>query len=492
MCAESFGDSIKYPNVSGQFYPADSRRLSAMIDSYLSQADTAPSEKHIQILMAPHAGYIFSGPVAAHAFKAISQKSYRTVVVIAPSHYFRMNGFAVWKEGTFQTPLGPLDIDEDFAGRLLSQHQNFIDEPEAFEREHSLEVELPFLQKVLRDFKIVPIIAGQPDMALAQELADALDRLIGDRQDVLVVISTDMSHFYTASKAENIDQNTLEALRDFRIRDIWEECHQRGGTMELCGYVPVSVGLLLAKKRNLDIDILKYAHSGDVTGDNSRVVGYFSAVLYPKERNKSNSSQQNQDPAPNSSLVKPVDALTLEQKRSLIEIAQKTIHAYVMKKEIFNPAVEDERLKKVEGAFVTVHKNGGLRGCIGNIIGRQPLYLTVRDMAISAVSQDPRFAPVTPQEMDQLDIEVSVLSRPVEVKDPKKIVMGVHGVIVRQGMFHQGVFLPQVATETGWNREQFLSNLCSHKAGLPPDAWKDPKTQIEIFTADVFSEADVK
>jgi len=490
MSAESFASSIKYPNVSGQFYPSDPKQLSALIDSYLAQADTKPSQKDIQIMIAPHAGYIFSGPVAAYGYKAISQKTYKTVVVIAPSHYFGIDGFAIWKEGSFQTPLGQIEVDADFAGGLLSENSRFIEQPQAFEREHSLEVELPFLQRVLKDFKIVGVIAGQPDMKLTQAFADALDRVIGERSDVLIVISTDMSHFHNASKAENIDHNTLDAVREMRVGEIWDECQQRGGVIELCGYVPVSVGLLLAKKRNLQPEILNYAHSGDVTGDNSRVVGYFSAVFYPREDVDNPAPAQNQ--AQSDKQGAGVDELSLQHKRQLIEIAQKTIQAYVLKKEVFEPKVSDERLQRIEGAFVTVHKNGQLRGCIGNIIGRQPLYLTVRDMAISAVSQDPRFTPVKPSELDQIDIEISVLSQPVEIKDPQKITMGVHGVIVRQGLFHQGVFLPQVATETGWNREQFLSNLCSHKAGLPSNAWKDPKTRIEIFTANVFSEADVK
>jgi len=140
---------------------------------------------------------------------------------------------------------------------------------------------------------------------------------------------------------------------------------------------------------------------------------------------------------------------------------------------------------------VTLHKRKMLRGCIGNIVARGPLYLTVRDMAIAAATQDPRFPAVTKEELDQLDVEISVLSRPRRCRDVNEIKMGTHGVIVRKGIFHQGVFLPQVATETGWTREEFLSNLCMHKAGLPPDAWKDPKTHIEIFTADVFSEQDV-
>ncbi|HOY09558.1 MAG TPA: AmmeMemoRadiSam system protein A, partial [Candidatus Omnitrophota bacterium] len=176
----------------------------------------------------------------------------------------------------------------------------------------------------------------------------------------------------------------------------------------------------------------------------------------------------------------------------LIEIARKTIQDHILNGTVMSFQETDPRLSAEEGAFVTLHKRKALRGCIGNIVARGPLYLTVRDMAIAAATQDPRFPAVTKEELDQLDIEISVLSQPRRCRDVREIEMGTHGVIVRKGIFHQGVFLPQVATETGWNREQFLSNLCAHKAGLPPDAWKDPKIQIEIFTADVFSQQDLE
>ena len=153
---------------------------------------------------------------------------------------------------------------------------------------------------------------------------------------------------------------------------------------------------------------------------------------------------------------------------------------------------DDARLSLEEGAFVTIHKNGNLRGCIGNIIGRQPLYQTVRDMAISSATKDPRFPSVTVGELEDIHVEVSVLSKPKVITNVDEIQLGVHGVIVSQGPFHTGVFLPQVAEETQWTKEEFLSHLCSQKADLPADAWKDPKTKIEIFTAEVFSEKDVQ
>ena len=185
-----------------------------------------------------------------------------------------------------------------------------------------------------------------------------------------------------------------------------------------------------------------------------------------------------------------VAPLTIDQKKRLLEIAKQTINEYVKNEKTLEFSEKDSRLLEEEGAFVTIHKSGKLRGCIGNILGRGPLYETVRDMAVASSTQDPRFPRVQEKELKDLEIEISVLSKPWRVNSVDEIEVGTHGVIVSKGLFNKGLFLPQVATEQRWNRDQFLSNLCAHKAGLPPDAWKDPSVTLEAFTAQVFSEKD--
>jgi len=355
---------------------------------------------------------------------------------------------------------------------------------QAFNSEHSLEVEIPFLQKIFQDFKIVPVIMGQPSFKLLEEFAKTLQEVIGERRDVLIVVSTDLSHYHDDAFARKMDRRTIEAVKALKAEQVWKECRLR--TMEMCGYVPVTAALLYAEQKGLtDVEILRYAHSGDVSGDNTRVVGYTSMIIYGK-----NGTQEEVSNGENSGDA--IQSLTLEQKRELVAIARNTIEEYVRTGKKLDTQKTDERLSLQEGAFVTIHKKGRLRGCIGNIIGRKPLYLTVRDVAISAAAEDPRFPPVTVEELDDIDVEVSVLSQPRTITDVDEIQLGVHGVIVSQGPSHNGVFLPQVADETQWTKEEFLSQLCSQKAGLPADAWKDPKTKIEIFTADVFSEKDVQ
>jgi len=468
---------IKKPNVSGGFYPGNPKELSDQIDSFFKKASVVPSESRVEMIIAPHAGYVYSGPVAAYGYKAASQSSCKTIVVIAPTHYFNFPGASVWSQGKFETPLGLVDVDGDFAQKLIAKDKELAFMPQAFEKEHSLEVQIPFLQKTFKDFKIVPIIMGAPSFEVCQNLAKALADVVGDRKDVLIVISTDMSHYHSAQIAKSMDQQAISFVRDLNAADLWKSCQDQ--TVELCGFVPVTTALLYAKEKGLSVKILDYGDSGDATGDKQAVVGYFSAVF--SEKSKGQDKKKDDQTLP----------LTVAQKKRLLEIARQTIVQYVQTGKTLDVQETDPRLLKEEGAFVTLQKQGRLRGCIGNILGSGPLFLTVRNMAIASATQDPRFPPVTKEELGQLELEISVLSKPWRISDPKEIELGVHGVIISRGPFNKGLFLPQVATEQGWTLEQFLSYLCSEKAGLPPDAWKDPSTMIEIFTAQVFSEKNL-
>ncbi len=465
--------NIKRPNVSGQFYTADPKELSAEIDEFFQRADVVPVDKHIDIVIAPHAGYMYSGAVAAYGFKAASHNQYTTIVILAPSHYVGFDGVSVGLQDGFQTPLGVVNVDRTFAQRLIDADEKFDFRSEPFEREHSLEAEIPFVQKTFTGFKIVPVIMGQPSFALLQKFAAGLDKIIGDRKDVLIVVSTDLSHYHPDAKARTMDAAVIKAITSLDAKSLWEGCQLRSA-MEMCGFVPATVALLYARQHGLaHAQMLRYANSGDVTGERDSVVGYTSVIIYGDAPGSDDNA-----------------ALTSVQKKRLIEIARQTMAEYVRTGKILEFRETDPRLLREEGAFVTIHKQGRLRGCIGNILGRGPLYQTVRDMAIASATKDQRFDPVQVEELQDLDVEVSVLSKPRVIQNVAEIVLGKHGVIVSQGPRHQGVFLPQVATEAGWSKEEFLNQLSSQKAGLAADAWKDSKTKIEIFTAQVFGEKD--
>jgi len=460
-------EEVMKPVVAGSFYPAEPVILAAQIDKYLKEATPPRIDGDIIALISPHAGYEYSGPVAAYGYKAVSGKKYGTVVIIGISHHLAFDGVSILEKDSYETPLGKVPVDAEFLKKLMKFKKDVLySEPRAYEEEHSMEVQIPFLQRSLKDFKIVPLVMGRPDYPSCKALANALNKAIKDSdKKVLIVASTDLSHFYTYRDAITKDQVTLSEIMHLDAERLAIKISE--GECELCGSGPVLAALLAGKQLGANrVKILKYANSGDTGGDKTRVVGYGSIAIYREEENM----------------------LNAEQKKKLIGIARKTIETYLKEGRIIELKEDDPALLKVQGTFVTLHKGGELRGCIGNIIGQDPLYLTVRDMAIESATRDSRFTPVTVSELKDIKIEISVLTEPKVVTKVDEIEMGTHGVILKQG-FSSAVYLPQVATETGWTRDEFLANL-SHKAGLPPNAWKEKRTELYTFTAQVFGEGE--
>jgi AmmeMemoRadiSam system protein B/AmmeMemoRadiSam system protein A len=461
-------DAVKAPNVAGTFYPDNAAELSSMIDGYIKKAQPQTVNGEIFGLISPHAGYIFSGQTAAYGYKLVKGKAYKTIVVIGPAHSIGFNGASVYTQGSFKTPLGAIEIDRQFAGKLLNVHPDIVFDPSVFEREHSIEVQLPFLQMTLKDFKIVPIMMGSCDLSQCSRLAALLKNAIGARTDVLVIASTDMYHGVDYDECDIVDNLTLSYLANMDENGLYKGL--QAGTLQLCGGFPVVTTMMLAK--SLDHEkafVLSHTNSAIVTDKKikgSWTVGYSSIVI---DREQGAQTM----------------LLTKEQQKKMLELARRSIETYLKTGKKLQVTETDPVLTKQMGAFVTLHRNGELRGCIGNMVGSQPLYLTIRDMAVESATGDPRFTPVKPADLKDIDIEISVLSPMEKVDSADKIEMGVHGVLVRRG-FNSGVFLPQVATETGWSKEEFLSQLCSQKAGLPADAWKDKNTDLYIFTAEVF------
>ena len=473
LCGElAYGGQIKQPNVSGGFYPSDQKELSDMIDDFISQAECDQIEGDIIALISPHAGYGYSGGVAAYGYKLIRDLPYKTVVVIGPGHYYGFSGISVYPEGVFRTPLGDLQIDREFAANLLDRDEDVSFEPRAFEKEHSVEVQLPFLQKVLSDFKIVPVVTGDLSLGTCRRFAQLLKEAIAERDDVLVILSSDLYHGYDYQECKKIDDLTLGFLRNMDAEGLYYAL--REDQAQLCGGFGVVSGLILAKELGHDkLIVLDQTNSAEVTGKLSKgiwTVGYASCVIDQEEGGDA--------------------MLNKEQRAKLLKIARDSIRSHLESGDKLEVGESDPVLTEEVGAFVTLHKNGELRGCIGNFTARDPLYLTVRDMAVEAATGDPRFPPLSLKELDGVDIEISVLSTPVKVESVEEVELGKHGVWIKKG-WRAGVFLPQVATETGWSKEEFLSTLCTHKAGISADSWKDGSADIYTFTAEVFSERDL-
>ncbi len=475
----SFAEDVKEPNVAGAFYPSDKKELLTMIQGFVSAAGSRDINGEPVFLIAPHAGYIYSGPVAAYGFAPLTGKSYDSVVILAPSHFFYFYGAAVYSRGAFRTPLGEIKVDQELASELLNLDARLLSqEKEYFQQEHALEVELPFLQAVLEPgFEILPVILGNMTYSDCVLLAEYLAQ-ISEGKSILVVSSTDLSHYKTYDEALVYDKKTVDFVKNQDALGLWNSVAGTG--WNVCGIRPVVTGLNYAKiKGATRLEVLKYANSGDTAGGKDRVVGYMSA-LFSKDNNKREESKNSGGEE---------GMLTKEERKRLLEIARQSISSHIKRQKMPDIIENSPALNRHNGAFVTLHKKGELRGCIGQFVSEDPLYKVVSDMSIESCSRDYRFSPVGEDELGDTSIEISVLSEPKLIDDWKKIRLGVDGVIVRKG-YSSGVFLPQVATETGWDLETFLGQLCAQKAGLPWDCYKDPQTKIYTFQAEVFSEQE--
>jgi len=488
---------VRKPAVAGQFYPGDPLELTKEIGEYFKKAKKEPIPGKILALISPHAGYPFSGPVAAYAYKVLEGMKYDIVVVIAPSHYVRLSGASVYDGDAYQTPLGTIPVDTQLCRGITQQNDLvFLSDsghaPIGRYGEHSLEVELPFLQIVLGHFNLVPIMLAIPypeisehDYEVCEALATALANSLKGK-NALIVASSDLSHDHTYDEAVKLDRRVAERVSSFDPGGLYEDIAK--GRCEACGSLPMIATLITARMLGADkAMVVKYANSGDIVGDrNSRIVGYMAAVIYNSQANPKKEKMKSE--------VKKVGVslgLSEEDKKVLLNIARKTIEGKVKGEKLSEFKVDSPILKENRGAFVTIKEHGQLRGCIGYIEAIKPLYITVQEMAEAAALNDPRFPPVTPEELDKLELEISVLTPLKKIKDINEIEIGKHGILLKKPCYRgvcQGVFLPQVATEQGWDRITFLNELC-FKAGIDdPNCWKGEDAEIYIYSADVFSE----
>jgi len=448
--------TIKEPAVAGAFYPADKQSLIGMVNGFLTKADFSPVDGKLIALIAPHAGYEFSGQVAAYAYRRLKERDVDTVVLIGPSHYASFSGVAVYTGGGMKTPLGTVKVNTRIAKSLIDERAQVSADPAAFDKEHSLEVQLPFLQTALKEFTIVPVLIGQPTRASFDSLTRRLETVLRKNKNAIILASTDLSHYHDDGAARTMDAKVIDAVSRMSVEDL--EQLLSSGEGEMCGGYPVIFTMAVARKLGATNGVLyRYANSGDVTHDTSRVVGYAAMGIYK---------------AP----------LTSGQRNELLSLAKRTIDSYVKRGAMPDYSAKDPRLTANGATFVTINRNGALRGCIGNIEPMMPLYRSVMRNAVAACSQDPRFPPMNREELNGLDIEVTVLSPLEPLADARDIVIGTHGLYIVKGM-NSGILLPQVAEEYKWDVPTFLEQV-SVKAGLPQDGWKKD-AQIYTFTADI-------
>lgn len=463
------GEERVRPPVAARFgfYSTQRENLLRELYNLISTATPPSVQGELIALIVPHAGYQYSGFTAAHAYSLLSGRNYKTVVIVGPSHRAYVKGAAIDGVSAYETPLGIVPVDKEAAQELIDYGSFIYFDSTAHAQEHSIEVQVPFLQAVLKDFKIVPIVMGELSWTYIQDLSGALAKLTKEKKDVLIIASSDLSHYHSYDEAVEMDRKGLNEVLKMDTKTLYEKL--RDGECEMCGAGPVLTIIEVARKLGADkAKLLDYRNSGDVTGDKSGVVGY-SAVVFFKSQS-----------------LKSEDWLGKEEQEVLLQIARKTLQSYLSEGKVSEFEVESKSLKEKRGAFVTLKKKGRLRGCIGHIEADKPLYEVVSEMAIAAATQDPRFSPVTLDELSEIDIEISVLSPFKEVNDIDEIEIGRDGLLIRKG-FASGLLLPQVPVEWGWDRDEFLRQV-SLKAGLPPDAWKS--ADLYRFTAQVFGERE--
>ncbi len=463
---------VRKPAVAGTFYPADPKELAKMVDGFLAQAKV-PAIKDLVAVVSPHAGYPYSGPVAGYSYALLKGRKVERVVVISPSHIDNFDFSAVFDGTAYATPLGTVPVDQAFAAKLGAAGALV----KVFSRghtvsggrpEHALEVQLPFLQRVLGKFQLVPVVMGDQSYEASRALGLALAELI-QGTGTIIVASSDLSHFHPYATAVSLDRKTLRAIEEWDYLSLSRNLERR--VWEACGGGPIVAAMIASERLGArQATLLKYANSGDTAGDKTQVVGY-GAMAFSKSGAGAGAEF----------------SLTEQEQRELLSLARRSVESVVNNHKLYDYKVAgSDSLTHERGAFVTLKKKGALRGCIGYSSALKPLVLTVRDVAAYAAVEDTRFAPVTPPELGELEYEISVLSPLRRILDVNEIQVGRDGLVMKKGD-REGLLLPQVAPEQQWDRMKFLEQTCL-KAGLAPDAWHDADTEIFAFTALVFGD----
>lgn len=474
---------------AGTWYPADPGGLRTTIAQYLKQAKTTQASGEIVGLISPHAGYQYSGPVAAYAYKQIMGKTFDTIIVVAPNHATPGLGFSsVLTHGSYETPLGRIPVDRDLAAAIagfdskgaikasdLGHLGSYGGQPE-----HAVEIQLPFLQAAVGKFSLVPIVMGDDSRVSCEILGKAISSAVkADRgKKILLVASSDMSHFFESATARQLDSRVKKYVEAYDPEGLIDsrEINQSG----VCGRAPITAVMMASRQLGATkATVLRMANSGDEAGDMHSVVGYLAAALtVPAKTGEVKVSTAAETKV-------GVDlGLTEKEKDTLRNVVKKTLQTVVNGGRVPTFTDFSGKLGEKWGAFVTLNKQGNLRGCIGNIVSTQALILTVADMTRAAALEDSRFNRVQPSELSDITFEISVLTPIHKLLNINDIVIGRDGLIITRGN-SRGLLLPQVATDYGWDRTTFLEQTC-RKASLPTDAWKDKNTLIEVFSAEVF------
>ncbi|MDD5613963.1 MAG: AmmeMemoRadiSam system protein B [Candidatus Omnitrophica bacterium] len=479
VCAMAKNIDAKTLNATCQgWYPGDFKSLKIMIDDFLSKTEL-DTEKKPAALIVPHAGLAYSGQSAAYGYKKLISKEISNIFILGPAHRFQTDKLIVPESDFFQTPLGKTRIDKSITKDLIDTGL-FEPNDSAFYKENSIELQVPFLQIVSPNAAVIPVAVGQLDSNGIKKAAEILKKYM--TEESVFIISCDFTHYgyrfgytpFSDNIKENIkklDYGALEEIKKINPKGFLSYIERTQAT--ICGYIPVAI-LLNMLPEDAKAEILNYTTSGDMTGDFANSVSYASVAFYKKSAPKDTG---------------PENSLTKLEKESLLKLSRVALENYIKHKKIITAQDTSikltETLKQNRGAFVTLHKEGRLRGCIGEIFPTKPLYKVIIEKTIDSAVNDFRFSQVIEQELVDINIEISALTVPQKVNSYKDIVIGQDGILMKKG-HRAAVFLPQVAPEQGWDLETTLMHL-SQKAGLEPYAYREG-AEFEVFQAEVFSE----
>ena len=473
-CNEQKTPVVRPATQANRFYTGNPEELSQEVDSFLALHSSRTTYQNVAALIVPHAGYYFSGNVAASAYMTLNpKKSYKRIFLLGPSHHEWLNGASVnSKVDYYATPLGNVKVDRETAQQLIDADSVFSYKAAAHAQEHCLEVQLPFLQRRLDEVPpIVPIIISTNDYSKLKRMAEMLRPYFTD--DNLFIISSDFSHYPSYEDAYEVDTKTGKAIETGDVEQLIAtiennaDSGKRNLATSACGEFPI-ITLMLMLNHNYEIKHLMYQNSGDIDNhDHSRVVGYHAFAFLRKQISETEFT------------------LTDADKKQLKEIALQSIKDSLDSKPIARPTLHSQLsiLNSKCGAFVSLHKYGRLRGCIGHFGEDVPLHEIVAEMARAAAFEDPRFTPVTREELDDIDIEISVLTPMRRIQSIDEFELHRHGIYIRKG-FRSGTFLPQVADEVNWTKEEFIGHCSQDKAGLGWDGWRD--AELYVYEAIVF------
>lgn len=458
------------------FYPNNRLRLIETIENLFESAGDIELKGEPCGALVPHAGYQYSGLLAARVYRALKGRSFDLIVIFAPPHrvYRREPTFDTVQY--YETPIGRVEVDQEFIEELVSESPLFSASRQPHVQEHAVEVQLPFLQYALKPgFKIAPAVVGDLSFDEIDKAAEVLARKLKYR-NAFIIASSDLSHYYPYDQAKEMDLLALDAVNRFEPELLYKRLISND--VEMCGGYGTVLAMMTLKKMGVSFAVeAGYYNSGDIidtSESRASVVGYGASIFVKKSRPKQLHSE---------------NWFSEEEQRELLSLARNTLAEYLNKGYYTEYIPRSEQLYKPFGAFVTLtDRQGQLRGCIGYIENDRPVYKVVQEMAVSAATRDPRFPPVKPEELENLIIEISILSPLRKIERISDIEVGRHGILVRKG-YTSGLLLPQVAVEWGFDSEEFLRQAI-FKAGLEPSSIRADELEVYTFTAQVFSEKD--